>query len=146
MIDRNHIGMQFTPHVARVEEGSLRFFAKAIGERNPIYTDVAAAKAAGYSALPAPPTYVFSLNLMKPDPFSFLADMKVDLGSVLHGEQSFEYFSPLVAGDEVTLRGEISNIYEKKNGALEFIEFQTTATNQHGEIVAKMTSVTVVRN
>ena len=33
----------------------LKFFAKAIGETNPIYTDEAAALEAGYRALPAPP-------------------------------------------------------------------------------------------
>jgi len=32
----------------------LKFFAKAIGETNPIYTDEAAALEAGYRALPAP--------------------------------------------------------------------------------------------
>jgi len=61
MIDRKWIGHKFAPYTRKIEKGQLWFFAKAIGETNPIFTDEVAAKAAGYPALPAPPTYGFSL-------------------------------------------------------------------------------------
>ncbi|MGH9725342.1 MAG: FAS1-like dehydratase domain-containing protein, partial [Candidatus Acidiferrales bacterium] len=38
MIDRKHIGKTRPPHTVDVEKGRLNFFAKAIGETNPIYT------------------------------------------------------------------------------------------------------------
>ena len=54
MLDKNLIGHEFPSFTAEVEKGRLKFFAKAIGETDPIYTDEAAALAAGYRALPAP--------------------------------------------------------------------------------------------
>ena len=57
MLDKSYIGHVFPAFTAEVERGRLRFFAKAIGGSNPIYTDEEAAKAAGYRALPAPPTF-----------------------------------------------------------------------------------------
>jgi len=55
MLDTSKIGHEFPSFTAEVEKGRLKFFAKAIGETNPIYTDEAAALEAGYRALPAPP-------------------------------------------------------------------------------------------
>ncbi len=40
-----------------MERGRLRMFAAAIGETDPIYTDVEAARAAGHPDLPVPPTF-----------------------------------------------------------------------------------------
>ena len=146
MIDHKFIGWRFDPHTVDVEKGQLRFFAKAVGETNPIYTDEATAKAAGYNALPAPPTFAFSLNMMQPNQYAYLDTLGVDLGKLLHGEQQFEYVGPICAGDRITLQGEISDIYAKKGGALEFIIQDTTATNQRGETVVKMRSTIVVRH
>ena len=65
MIDRKFIGHAFPVHTTDVEKGRLRFFAKAIGETNPIYTEESAAKDAGYRAIPAPPTYLFCLEMLE---------------------------------------------------------------------------------
>ena len=147
MIDRKHIGKKLAPLSVEVEQGQLKFFAKATAENNPIYSDVAAAQAAGHPGLPAPPTFAFSLRMAKPDPFDWLSELGVDLGKVLHAEQSFEYSGNLVyAGDTILLETEISDIYDKKQGALEFIISQTRVSNQRGEYIGSMTESTVVRN
>ena len=146
MIDRAFVGLKSPPHTVEVEKGHLRFFAAAIGETNALYTDEEAAKALGYRALPAPPTFAFTLNLVNPNPNGNFRRMNVDLRKVLHGEQKFEYFAPICAGDRITLCNEVVDIYARKGGALEFIVQKTSATNQHGELVVAMTSVTVVRN
>ena len=44
MLDRSFIGHKFDAHTVEIEKGRLRFFAKAIGETNPIYFDEAAAR------------------------------------------------------------------------------------------------------
>ena len=146
MIDRRHIGRELPPLTVDVEKGQLRFFAKATGQNDPIYVDEEAAKAAGFAALPAPPTFLFSLDLMQPDPFALYRSLKVDLTRILHGEQRFRYAVPVCAGDTITLRTRITDLYEKKNGAMEFIVLETQATNQRGEDVGGMTRVVVVRN
>ncbi|MCB1980192.1 MAG: MaoC family dehydratase N-terminal domain-containing protein, partial [Burkholderiaceae bacterium] len=46
----------------------------------------------------------------------------------------------------ITVRSEIGDIYDKKNGALEFVVKTSRATNQKNELVAEMRTVLVVRH
>lgn len=146
MIDRAHIGRKLPPATLEIEKGRLRFFAKAIGETSLVYTDETAAKAAGYPSLPAPPTFIFAAELDAGTLLPALRDMGVDLRRILHGEQQFTYLSPVCAGDTITVASQITDIYDKKNGALEFLVKDSSVTNQHGATIAKMRSVIVVRN
>ena len=54
MIEKKHIGHEFSPVTVPVEEGRLKFLAKALGMTQEIYTDPDAAEAAG---LPGPVSY-----------------------------------------------------------------------------------------
>ena len=146
MIDRKYIGYVMKRSVLAIDATRLRFFAKAIGENDPVYFDDAAAKAAGYSALPAPPTFLFAGTMDSGAMMELIATLEVPLGKVLHGEQKFEYLAPVVAGDTVTITSWVSDVYDKKNGALEFFVTEGIATNQHGQDVARIRSVTVVRH
>lgn len=146
MLDKSFIGHEFAPITAEVEKGQLKFFAEATGETDPVYFDLEAARAAGHRSLPAPPTFLFSLGFAGPDPFPVLRLMNVPLGKVLHGEQQFTYTSQIYAGDVITMTLRVLDIYDKKDGALEFIEQETVAVNQHGETVGTSRTVTVVRN
>ena len=78
--------------------------------------------------------------------FDMLDRMNVSLGKVLHGEQQFEYLAPVFVGDIVSISSIIVDIFDKKNGALEFIITENTVTNQHSIVVAKMRATTVVRH
>ncbi|MBO9499240.1 MAG: MaoC family dehydratase N-terminal domain-containing protein [Novosphingobium sp.] len=146
MLDTSFIGHEFPDRFVEVEAGQLRFFAKAIGETDPVYSDLAAAKAAGHPALPAPPTFLFSLEIMTSDEVSVLDLLGVNIGRVLHGEQGFTYSGQIYAGDRIRLSTRIVDIYAKKGGALEFVVQETTARNQHGADVGTGRTVTVVRN
>ena len=146
MIDKSHIGWRSKPARVEVEKGQLGLFAKAIGEDNSIYVDEEAAKAKGHPSLPAPPTFAFSLALLARSEPHYLDVLGVDIAQVLHGEQSFEYFRAIHAGDVIEISMEIADIYEKKGGALEFIVTHTDATNEHGELCVRQKSVIVVRN
>ncbi|HLS81272.1 MAG TPA: MaoC family dehydratase N-terminal domain-containing protein [Steroidobacter sp.] len=143
MADASHVGFRSPEHQVDVERGRLRFFAKAIGETNPVYLDEEAARAAGFAALPAPPTYPFSLELDQPRPFAMLEALGVRLERVLHGTQRFKYHKPICAGDRITLQAEVQEIFEKKG--MQFIVIRTNAVNQHGETAVEMTKTVVVR-
>ena len=146
MLDKALIGYEFAPRFADVERGQLRFFAKATGETNQIYFDEEAAHAAGHPRLPAPPTFLYSLELLAPDPNGTLGLLDIDMGKVLHGEQQFTYLRQIYAGDRIKLSTRISDIYDRKGGVLEFVVQDTTAENQHGEAVGTARTVLVVRN
>lgn len=146
MIDRKWIGYEMAPSVMPIEYTRLRFFAKSIGETQPIYTDLEAARAAGYPHLPAPPTFLFAAELDSGALDALLALLGVPLSQVLHGEQSYTYHRPVCVGDTVTVRSRIEDIYDKKDGALEFIVKASQVTNRQGELVAQMRSVLVCRH
>ena len=145
-VDPSVIGTELPTTTLTVDRGRLRFFAKAIGETSPVYTDVGAAIAAGHPDIPAPPTFLFSIELEAPDPFAYLAALGVDLRFVLHGEQSFVYHQPAYAGDELVAHPRITDVYTKKAGALEFIAKDTAVTRMDGAPIADLRSVIVVRN
>lgn len=146
MIDKKWIGHELAASVLPIERSRLQYFAKAIGETDPTYTDQAAARDAGYPDLPAPPTFLFAAELDSGTSERLLADLQIPLAKLLHGEQSFSYHRPACVGDTVTVRSTITDIYDKKNGALEFVVKTSRATNQQGELVAELRSVIVCRH
>ncbi|WP_153141870.1 MaoC family dehydratase N-terminal domain-containing protein [Paraburkholderia agricolaris] len=146
MIDKKWIGYEIGSSTFHIEAGRLKFFAKSIGETNPIYTDETVARAAGYTDIPAPPTFLFAAELDSGATFHLFDLMGVPLERLLHGEQNFEFFGPVVASDTVTVTSQIKDIYEKKGGALEFIEVASNVVSDRGDLVARMRSVTIIRN
>lgn len=139
------IGTELTPLLARVERGRLRFFAEAIGETDPLYIDLETARAAGFPDLPVPPTFLFGLKLDAADPFAWMTALGIDLRSVLHGTQRFDYHRMAFAGDELLFTQRITDVYEKRGGALEFIAVRADVTRD-GEPVATLTETIVVRH
>jgi acyl dehydratase len=146
MIDQGFIGHTMPTFSAVVEAGRLRFFAKATGQVDPIYSDETAARAAGHPGLPVPPTFLFCLEMEAPDPAAIRNLLGMDYRTLLHGEQGFSYHAMAYAGDTLTFQQRIHDIYVKKAGALEFVERMTRVTNQHGALVAELRCVTVIRH
>jgi len=145
MLNRAMIGQALPAHEATVERGRLRFFAKAIGETDPVYTDEAAAQAAGHASLPVPPTFLFCLEMEQPDPFAWFAQVGIDIARILHGEQLFTYHAMAYAGDTLRFESRVADIYDKKGGALQFLVKETRVSNQHGRHVADLRIVIVQR-
>ena len=145
MIDKKFIGYKLKPSVLLLDRTRLQFFAKAIGEQDPVYLDPAAAQAAGYADLPAPPTFLFAAELSGAND-QLLTDLDIPLVKLLHGEQSFRYIKPVCAGDTVSVESTITDIYDKKGGKLEFVVKDSRVTNQKVELVAEMRTVLVVRH
>ena len=146
MIDKKWIGFKLPVSELNIDRSRLRFFAKTIGETSSIYTDVEAARAAGYADLPAPPTFLFAAELDSGASDLLLQKLEVPIAKILHGEQSFCYHQSACAGDTITVHSQVDDIYDKKNGALEFIVKSSRAINQHDQLVAEMRIVIVVRN
>lgn len=146
MIDRAYIGVESEPFDAEVEKGRLRLFAKAIGETDPVYSDEAAAHAAGHRSILMPPTFLFCLEMEHPDPYRWFRDLNIPLPRALHGGQAFRYHEPGYAGDVMTFRAVIVDVFEKKGGALEFVVQDVFITNQAARPVADFRRTVVVRH
>lgn len=145
MIDRSLIGEKEEPRSIEVERGPLSFFARVTGASASVHHDVGAARAAGHRDLIAPPSYVFTLSSFSETGAPWVERLGVDLAKILHAEQRFEHFLPICAGDVVSFQSWISDIYEKKNGALEFVERETVAFVAD-KMAARMITVLVVRH
>jgi acyl dehydratase len=125
MIARHHIGFTTAPTRVPVDAWRVKLFCQAIGDTDPVYWDADAARAAGHRACPVPPTF---LKALESDHFSsaaLLARLEAPMSKVLHAEQSFQYQHPVYVGDVVEIQRSITDIYDKRDGALSFIVVQT---------------------
>lgn len=146
MVDRSAIGLTMEPFTVTAEAGRLRFFARAIGETDPVFVDETAARAAGHPGLPLPPTFLFSMELDGPEPFAFFHRLGIDFARLLHGEQSFTHHRVAHAGEPLTFTARVADVYDKKAGALTFVVRETKVTDAAGEPVADLATVLVIRN
>jgi hypothetical protein len=144
-IDPSLVGTRLPEFVVNVERGRLRLFAEATGQDDPVYSDLAAARAAGHRDLPIPPTFFMSLELERPDPFGWLIAAGADLRRILHGEQCFTYHAMAYAGDALTVAAHITDVYSKKGGALEFLVRQT-GISRRDQPIATLEQTIVVRH
>jgi len=140
MIDPKHIGALVSRHTVEVEAGRLRFFAKVTGQTDPRYVNVAAALRRGDPALPVPPTFLYCLDMDAPNPRALIELLDIDIGRVLHGEQSFNLPPHRLRGERLQFETRIADIYARRMGALEFVVCDTHVSNVAAEPVADLRS------
>jgi acyl dehydratase len=62
---------------------------------------------------------------------------------MVHGAQAFVWSEPVVAGDEITTGARLAGAEDK--GGLGFYVFESTSTNQRGDVVVTGTWTNIVR-
>lgn len=143
-MNQENIGRQSEPRQILLEQGQLKLFAKAVQETNPIYFDESAAQAAGHRNILAPPTFGSCLRLLAPSTKLSYESLGIDYKRLLHAQEAYEYFQPMYAGDELVLTAEVTDVYEKKGGALQFIVIATSIFRNE-ELVQTITGTLVMR-
>jgi acyl dehydratase len=137
------VGKQWPATTYEVGAEKIREFADAIGAASDVHRDHEAAKSAGYRDLVAPPMFcvVYSARAMGPailDP-----EVGINLATMLHGSQEFEWDEPVCHGDVIETTATCKEIYEKDGKG--FYVFETVSTNQDGKQVVKATWTNIVR-
>jgi acyl dehydratase len=137
------VGKQWPAATYEVGAEKIREFADAIGAASPVHRDHDAAKSAGFRDLVAPPMFcvVYSARAMGPailDP-----EVGINLATMLHGSQEFEWDEPVCDGDVVTTAATCMEIYEKDGRG--FYVFETISINQVGKETVKGTWTNIVR-
>lgn len=137
-----YVGRTSAPVTLEVELGNIRRFAGAVGDPNPIYRDQAAARAAGYERIPAPPT--FATTLRGNDPRD---GIELDWKRLLHGEQEYLFERPILAGDRLTLVGRIAaaDVKEGRSGVMDVMVVETVASDDRGATVFRARAHILVR-
>ena len=119
----------------------VREYAQAVGESDPRYLDLEAARAAGFADVVAPP--MFAAVYSAPAVFPALVESGMDFDRMVHGAQEFTWHEPVVAGDEITTEAELEESSER--AGMKHYVFRSTSRNQRGELVSEGRWTTIVR-
>jgi acyl dehydratase len=124
---------------------SIRYFALALRDDNPIYSDSEFAKQTVHSDIIAPPTFICETNQIinqSPDENGYIGhDWPLPLSSrrFIRGGNEYEMMQPVRASDKITVTWKILDIFERqtrKLGALIFVVSEARYANQRGELLA----------
>jgi acyl dehydratase len=139
LLDPALVGRETQTERGGVAADAVRQFADAIGDQNAIYRDAAAARAAGYASIPAPPTFVTRFRV----PFEE-AGLDVQHLQVLHGEQEYTYARPLYVGDALAVRHRIASVREVR-GTMAIMAIEQLCDSETGERIVTGKSTVIVR-
>ena len=148
---KQHIGKIDPPHVREVEKGSIRRYAEAVGDNNPLYYDEEYAKDTKYGGVIAPPGF-FGWS-MKPATTSegiiglMTAMIEAGYAGILDGGMAYEFFLPVRAGDTLIASPRVKDVNAKegKSGTMMICQFEVTYLNQNGDMVAKASQTLIGR-
>jgi acyl dehydratase len=143
-VNTDAIGKTVPPDTYAVGREKIREYAYAVGETNPLYLDVEAARAAGYADVVAPPMFAVVYSGRAVTPALFDPEVGINFAKMLHAGQEFEWGPLVVAGDEITTTTEVKDISERQG--MGFYEFETVSRNQRGETVCTATWRQIVRD
>lgn len=139
-LDPSLIGRETRPEMATIAAEDISAFADAIGDPSAVFRDEAAARAAGYAHIPAPPTYITRFRV----PFAE-AGLDVEHAQVLHGEQEYTYERPLYVGDGVKVWHKIASLRQAGRGGMAVMTLEQYCDTHAGERIATGKAVVIVR-
>lgn len=125
-----------------VEPGKVEEFARAIKDDNPVFRGEDAAHKQGYETVPAPLTFTRTAYFPRNRPDGVSLDHGFDLGfnqsRVVHGEQEYVYERPVYAGDVLSGKTTLADIYQRtgsRGGTITFAVLETEYRDADGELV-----------
>jgi acyl dehydratase len=144
-INPEAVGRTYSPsepyEISRVK---IREFADAIGEPSPLCRDRAAAQAAGYPDVIAPPTFAIVLTASTNGQITTDPEVGINYAMVVHGEQTFTHTRPLRAGDAVEWQSTIESI--RQRGRLSILTTVTQIRTVDGEHVCTTRNTLIERS
>ena len=149
MFDTSKRGQSFPPFTIEIARCKIHELALAIGDSNPIYHSQEAAQEAGYADVPLFPTTPTIFSFWgNPENFKHLASLGLNVMRILHGEEEYEYVSPIYPGDILTgvvTIAEGRSRRGKDGSTMDIVTLETKYTNQVGAEVLKARQTIVVR-
>lgn len=143
-LDPSFVGRSYPPTAPyQVGREKIREFAAAIGDANPAYTDVDAARALGHPDLVAPPTFAIVLSMSAAHQVVKDPALGLDYTRVVHGDQRFTYTRPIFAGDELSVIVTVEKI--RSMAGSDIITTRGDIVTPSGEAVCSAYSTLVAR-
>jgi len=131
---------------------AFRYFAQAIRDTNPVFTDPSAAIAAGFPDVVAPPTLICETNqyvVAEPNEDGYAGhEWGIAIAGTrqIRGGNDYEFGRPVVPSDVITALWTIDSIVERvsRSGAAMVVVTSTaTYTNQDDEHIATNTETII---
>ena len=128
-----------------IGKASIRYFAAATGDKNPLYSDEAIASLSRHGGIIAPPTMVCETGqfyVVPQDRDGYLGhrwDLPIESDRSIRGGNEYEFFQPVRPDDTITVRWRIVDIYERdtrKGGSMIFVISEARYSNQRGDLLA----------
>jgi len=154
---RSWIGHETPPWTIEATKLDIRRFAVATDDLNPLYLDEEYATKSPYGGLIAPPLFYMAPltnpvpeSELRPDGLPYEGKFPIPpspLPRLMDGGTEIEFFAPIRAGDTLTGRCKITDIYQKegRTGPLIFVVRECRYTNQDGELVLVETAASILR-
>lgn len=136
-LDRSRIGYCLPAFTVTVGRAELAAFAEAIGETDPLCGEI------------APPTFMKVLEGQDNSSRRIMEALDADLKRILHAEQHFEYLAPIRAGMQVCVERRVADIYDRREGQLEFVLIETVfsdISNEDAGVLGRSQQLVLVRN
>jgi acyl dehydratase len=121
---------------------AIRYFALAVGDENPVYTDEAVAREHGLPGIVAPPTLVCETNQYAglprdADGYAGHAwELEVPATALIRGGNTYEFHQPVRPEDVITATWTLADMAERTNAAgrpMLIVRSEARYHNQHGE-------------
>ena len=127
-----------------LSRAAIRYYALAVGDHNPIYTDVDAARAAGWDDVVAPPTLLCDSNQYiagECDADGFAGhswNIEVPNTRTVRGGNDYTFHRAARPNDVVTVTWRLVDMQERTNSAgtaMLVVTSEAKVTDQRGELI-----------
>ena len=137
------VGPLGEPDTMTVELGAVRKMAKAVEATDPIHYDGRAAIERGYRGVVAPGPFVWLMYFNGAQHHLTFPFGK----ATVHGEDEYEFHEPMIVGDEITMRTEITDARARqgRSGLLGIVVQERRFTNQLGQLCAVLRTTVILR-
>jgi acyl dehydratase len=131
---------------------SIRYFALAVGDGNPLWTDRSFARDHGYDDVIAPPTLIAETNQYMPGPRDgdgFMGHswhIEVPDTRLVRGGNAYEFHRPAGPDKVVTATWRIAAMIERRTSAglaMLVVTSEAAYTDQHGDLLMTNTETLV---
>ena len=146
------IGQEVGRNSGVVYQKEAQRWAAAVGDVNPRYFDLDAAKEQGFRDTPIPPLFLSQVmqgvtirDNLRADGIPGRGGGDIPLRNAnrrMAGGEEYEFLEPIYPGDTLTSTSRIANIEEKtgRSGRFVLVTRETTYTNQDSVVVARARS------
>jgi acyl dehydratase len=153
------LGVSHREELGEVSPILTKRYAAAVGDRNPLYLDDAAARDAGYPQVIAPPNFIAAVITWTPGaPYDGLREDGTEADThlpgvpaqgvrVMGGGEEMIFEKPVVAGTVLARNTELIEVSlrESSKGAMIVARYQDLYTDEHGDALLRTVRTVLLR-